>query len=178
MISLEPSRNIHLAMAQLKRGHTFVAVLMRLSMMLSCIIACHGFTGPAAGKTTAIGTYRSSPATHKVLPTPTPSCHQIRDAGKQPSLMMANENIIHAGVSCCRMGGSCSNSKSILFPRRKTSSDRQLSIMMATDDSSNEVSGGGGNPLVKAWLSFRKLLAKIWVSLVVSESAATFWYVL
>ena len=52
-----------------------------------------------------------------------------------------------------------------LFPQREArSSSGALSMVTDGNASGNEAGDGNQSPLVKVWLSFRKLLAQLWVS--------------
>lgn len=95
--------------------------------------------------------------------------------GHQPLLakgMCENEQ----KQGCINWSGDNINSvTSKLFPHRKqTRSTHGMQLMMTTDngadgESSNKVSDNS-SPLTKVWLSFRKLMARLWVSVVCNFS--------
>lgn len=135
-------------------------ILIRLSITLSCLITCNGFTRPMAGMSN-----RASVKSPTAILMPSASCRSRWGTGTGQQSSLAQEKIIQHGISCCckTSSGYCSSSKSSLFPQRKKTL-LMASTDDASDDSSNEVSDEKKNPLVKAWLCFRKLLARLFVS--------------
>jgi len=92
-----------------------------------------------------------------------------------PTSRLANQsNRIHSSsitTSRCstytsHTTGSCSQSN--LFPQRSSSIRRSILQQMSDNNQVDNNEEGTNCPVTKLWLSFRKLLAKFWVSLLES----------
>lgn len=136
--------------------------LQLLSIIVSCLmITCSGFQTVNTRKSltaTSSGRYSAQPLVTRKSQTLIARGMVCLDNTKQQNGADGYQN---CKISSCRVSSS-TNSR--LFPQRRTASS---SLMMSSndDDVSNDESSSSSNPLVKVWLSLRKLLARFWVRL-------------
>ncbi len=93
--------------------------------------------------------------------------YSIRGRHQQQHCSPTNLSIHQSSMIDLRCSGSASGSR--LFPQRELCSrsynmPTRLMLSSSNDSSNNEVDERQRSPLVKVWLSFRKFLAKFWVS--------------
>lgn len=150
-----------------RRSGGHLPMLVQLMATLSCLVICHGFqaVSPRA---------RSMGRASVTMPSPdsrfmTSGSLHTRPRREHTLIVRKmrggrdEEKIQIRGV----VGSVGVGINSRLFPQRTMPSRNMLSLMMAKEESSYDTStqqSGDGPLLVRAWLSLRKQMAKLWVS--------------
>ena len=138
-----------------KHNIPLMQLLIRISTILSYITISYAFQSAAWAPSVGMQASICSRRGHQ----PLLAKRMCENEHKQGGIIWSGDNI----------------SVSDLFPHRKqTRSTHGMQLMMTTDngadgESSNKVSDKS-SPLAKVWLSFRKLLARLWVSVVCNFS--------
>lgn len=132
-----------------RRRRLPLRMLAWVTIIISCLAACHGFQ--SAGP--------SSAGRSRIPHTLTPSIQPL------PLIINSNNEKALSNTRHGISGSGTSSDSGGLFPRRKALARSMSPVMMSTDDdaSGGEVSNEN-SPLVKVWISIRKLLARLWVS--------------
>ena len=171
---------------QLMTGHRFSSmhavgsniILFTFLLSSTCLSTCFGFqtvsSRPMSIKTFTFSSNTMATRTHH------PQL-DLRRAQKQSATMVSTRmSIFNSEDNTMQdsMSYTSNMSNTKLFPQRKSSLSKCLQMSTSSDgDSSKDTSEekSSSNPLVKAWLSFRKLLAKLWVSILISVQWPMFW---
>ena len=155
-------------------------ILFTFLLSSTCLSTCFGFqtvsSRPMSIKTSTFSSTIMATRTHHSL-------LDLRRAQKQSATMMVSTRMSIFNSEDNTMQDSMSYTSNLsntkLFPQRKSSLSKCLQIMSTSSDgdSSKDTSEekSSSNPLVKAWLSFRKLLAKLWVSILMKSVQPMLW---
>lgn len=143
-----------------KHNIPLMQLLIRISTILSYITTSYAFQSAAWAP---VGLSRASINTPSSVVTSSRRSYQpmlakriCENEQKQGGIIWSGDNI----------------SVSDLFPHRKQqtrSSRNGMQVMMATDNGAS-ADDDNSSPLTKVWLSFRKLMTRLWVSVVCNFS--------